>query len=264
MRQVLDISEVTEARKIIRSLSSGMVSNLSAFPSEINSWIIDGHLYSVNYEDCIIFIRERECVNNLFFIASDFKTASKRIKDAIEDMSNDVAPLILEEVDRAEMSSIDFPVTMTLRRMSRTGETEYKSTRPDGIIDISEKEAPIVRDILIKNFNPICENIPDEKEIEAIIDAGHAKAFVHDTKIMGIMLCDRDKSTIHLRYWWVSPDIRNAGVGSKLLNEFFRLGAGSQRQILWVDVENINAINRYEHYGFKKEPLFDHIHVLKY
>ncbi len=263
MNKVLDFSEVSEARKIIRTVSSGMVSNLSAFPAEISSWIKDGLFYSVHYDDCVIFIKEGECTNNLYFIASDFKTASLRINEAIIDGSIDKVPVVAEIVDRSEASSLEFPVMMTLNRMTRTGNTDFKPENAVEIRDIRENESAIVRELLKSNFNPICESIPGEEEIKSLVMSGTVKAFIHDGEIKGLMLCSKDKSTIHLRYWWVSQDIRNSGVGSKLLNEFFKLGEGTARQILWVDVNNSNAISRYEHFGFGKESIFDHIHIIK-
>lgn len=263
MKKVLDFSDVTEARKAIRLEFPGIVSNLSAFPAEIGSWIKKGLFNSVRYDDCVIYIKEGECTNNLFFIAPDFKTASIRIKEAIAEDSIDKTPVVAEIVDRSETESLEFPVMMTLNRMTRTGDTNFRPEKTDGIRDIRENESSIVRELLKSNFNPVCESIPDEEEIKSLAFGETAKAFIHDDEIKGLMLCSKDKSTIHLRYWWVSPDCRNSGVGSKLLNEFFRLGEGTLRQILWVDIDNINAINKYEHFGFKKESIFDHIHIIK-
>lgn len=57
----------------------------------------------------------------------------------------------------------------------------------------------------------------------------------------------------------VLPEYRNQGVGSELFRQFLWEGRETKQQILWVNQANENAIVRYEHYGFKKENMYDYI-----
>ena len=76
--------------------------------------------------------------------------------------------------------------------------------------------------------------------------------------VAGMLLFDLN-AMLYLRYWLVLPEYRNQGVGSELFRQFLWEGRETKQQILWVNQANENAIVRYEHYGFKKENMYDNI-----
>lgn len=262
MRKLTDFSEYSSLRKSFKKDFPKMVSNLTAFPSEITDWIRNGELYMAESFNGWILIHRKEIVSNLFFISPSYADAEKAIAAFKEKSSWKENPIVIEEISKSTIPSLNIPVNMTLTRMTRSGPVLYLNDIGNGIQNATSIEKEKIRKILLDNFNPCCESIPSINEIEDLILKGTVVLHCKDGNITGLMICEKDKSTIHLRYWWVSPSMRNAGVGSSLLNEFFRMGEKTTRQILWVSANNENAINRYKHFGFEQELMFDYIHIL--
>lgn len=262
MRKLTDFSEYSSFRKSFKKDFPKMVSNLTAFPSEIMDWIRNGELYVVESFNGWILIHSKEIVSNLFFISPSYADAEKTI-EAFKKLNNWKAnPIVIEEISKSTTPSLNIPVNMTLTRMTRSGSIPHINDIGKGIQYATTIDKEKIRKILLENFDPCCESIPSIDEIEDLILKDSVVLFCKNGNIMGLMICEKDKSTIHLRYWWVSPCMRNAGVGSSLLNEFFRMGEKTTRQILWVNVDNENAINRYKHFGFEQELMFDYVHIL--
>ena len=84
-----------------------------------------------------------------------------------------------------------------------------------------------------------------------------------ENKILGFIIYDLKASTLFLRYWFVKPNYRDLRIGSKLFNEFLLRGKDTHRQMFWVIRSNENAINRYLHYGFKEEIMYNFVYTNK-
>jgi ribosomal protein S18 acetylase RimI-like enzyme len=78
-------------------------------------------------------------------------------------------------------------------------------------------------------------------------------------KVAGFIIYKLIGYSLYLKYWFVHPDYRDHGIGSKLFELFLYNGSDSKQQIFWVIRSNENAIKRYKHYGFKKDNLFDFV-----
>ena len=102
------------------------------------------------------------------------------------------------------------------------------------------------------------EQLPLVEELEKMIEQKHVLLSMREGHVAGMLLFDLN-AMLYLRYWLVLPEYRNQGVGSELFRQFLWEGRETKQQILWVNQANENAIVRYEHYGFKKENMYDYI-----
>ena len=96
------------------------------------------------------------------------------------------------------------------------------------------------------------------EELEKMVEQKHVLLNMREGHVAGMLLFDLN-ATLYLRYLLVLPEYRSQGVGSELFRQFLWEGRETKQQILWVNQANENAIVRYEHYGFKKENMYDYI-----
>jgi GNAT superfamily N-acetyltransferase len=67
--------------------------------------------------------------------------------------------------------------------------------------------------------------------------------------------------TSTVRYWVVSDKFQSRGFGSALMRHYFTLQSAVRRFILWVTIDNENALQKYRHYGYTPDGLVDHVLV---
>ena len=77
--------------------------------------------------------------------------------------------------------------------------------------------------------------------------------------IKGFIIYEDMGYTAYIRYWFVHPDYRDQGIGTKLITSVFQKTQKATRYLFWVNRNNDNAMKRYLHYGFLPEDLNDNI-----
>lgn len=264
LHPVTDFAELSAIRKELRAAFGSVVTNFNVFPAEAKKWIEEGKLLRLDSPRCVFLLHNAPRVEEVYYFAAATDDVAATAEAMKEGGYGTGRPMVLEEVSREEKSALPLNGIMTLTRMSRNTPSERPEDRrpADGVAieEASEEDIPEIERILLANFNPVAERIPDIAELSRIASS-EGKIFVcrSDKAIAGLMICSFEPSAIHLRYWWTAPEVRGKGVGGSLLNEFFKAGADRRRQFLWVDRDNTNAIEKYSHYGFVQESMFDHI-----
>ena len=143
--------------------------------------------------------------------------------------------------------------------MSRsTTKDEYKNSYPS-LIKAEMAHTEAIFNILNRYFDPLAEQLPTKDEINNWIKLNHLILIEEKSEILGFVIFDLIGVTSYLRYWFVHPQYRDRKIGSTLLQEYFKISAETKRQLFWVIQTNENAINRYLHYGFHPENLYDYI-----
>jgi acyl carrier protein len=122
--------------------------------------------------------------------------------------------------------------------------------------DLSE-----IKFLLEINFDVLCERIPTLTELQKLRQTTYV--IKNNNKIAAILISENKGKTEELRYWLVVPDYRGLGYGSLLMNFFLTSNPETVRYTLWVNVKNIDAINKYEHYGFQRDKLVNKIFINK-
>ncbi len=262
MRLVQYEDEVRKERKRTRDAYGSVVTNFTALPEEYNNWIRERTLYKFQSGPTSFLIYHNKRGNEVFFFSDTYDSIILALDDIKKQLKN---PTIVEVIQRDCVSRIGTPI-MILQRMSSTEIPRYKEFATSEVLAASKEDLNMIEDILMSNFDPQAERVPTSDQLETIVDnplRGGIYLCKDGEKITGLMIYSLDKTTIHLRYWWTDPSYRNKGIGSRLLNKFFQLGADCKRMILWVKTGNNEAIKRYEHYGFVPEKMFDLIYKIK-
>ena len=192
---------------------------------------------------------------------------SKKVDDltgCLEYIRKDLdKPVVVEHVFReGKDKQIGIPDRI-LRRMSRSGNFNESKQPSERVVKAVVSDIPEINYIFSKYFDPFTERIPDDDELNRLVRMDGISVIRDDGRIVGMVIYEKSISNNHLRYWWVSPHYRNKGVGADLLRDYFFSGYACRRQFLWVFSDNLNAIEKYLHYGFEFDGTADEIYVIK-
>lgn len=252
--------------KRIKQQKKGYLTNFFFDAAKLELWI---NLRLLEYEEIgntIFIFRKKAGFYNLFFISTDIQTLSKDI-NLLENRANDTLYLVdligqstcVTELRKAFEKNGYFDY-VSLLRMSKTTNKDQVERGFDHIFDADRSKGELVNLLLQKYFDPYAEQLPLIEEINKWIENNGILLYSDDSEIIqGFLIYELIGQTSYLRYWFVHPDHREKKIGSALLQKFLNLSKDSKRQLFWVIQTNNNAIKRYEHYGFKKEELFDQI-----
>ena len=78
-------------------------------------------------------------------------------------------------------------------------------------------------------------------------------------QIAGLLFFETQGFTSTLRFWAVATEYRDLKFGSALMREYFTTQNAVKRFVLWVAADNLNAVQKYGHYGYKPDGLVDYV-----
>ena len=268
MDKIKDIAQLKELILYIRNLRQGFVTNFYLDEEKHAAWIRTGEFQYDKWEDTVFLLYDHyspdneKYFTNMFYISISDDAMLARLKEYPEKYIYDLYVLDIVGRDSMCLPLVEKFKTMrgyndaTLVRMTRVGTI---SDQYFGCQYAEGKDVEMVDEMLHTHFDEQMEQLPLVEELEKMIEQKHILLCMQEGKVAGMLLFDLNASTLYLRYWLVLPEYRNKGVGSELLRQFLWEGRETKRQILWVNQANENAIVRYEHYGFKKENMYDYI-----
>jgi len=271
MEKVESIEQLKELIAYVRNMRQGFVTNFYLDEEKHAAWIRTGGFLFDKYEDTVFLLFDHDTPDsekyftNMFYISTSEDAMLARLKEYPKKYIYDL--YILDIVGRDAMC---LPLVEKLKAMHGYNEmTLVRMTRINGILDERAKGENVVyatrndvkgvNEMLHTHFDEQMEQLPLEEELEKMAEHKHILLCKRDGKNAGIILFDKNATTIHWRYWCVLPEYRNRGVGSELWHHLLWEGRDTKRMILWVRLDNENAMVRQEHYGFKKENMYDYI-----
>ena len=261
--QKREINNLDEVREIIRDYRRSVMSSITNYiptSSFYNKWEKEGNILIYKFEDGIYISHDKGFMMDTIFISrqgSDVKEAMRIIKEECG------KPVVIERIYREGRDNQIGNPDFILRRMSRCFAKDDICIKPKNVEKAKFEDIESIKKILNVFFNPLTERIPDYEDLENLIK-NNGVSIVRDNEIIkGILIFEKDSVNIHLRYWWTSPEYRNKGIGSSLFKDYCYEGRDCKRQFLWVFSDNINAINKYRHYGFEFDGNADEIYVVQ-
>lgn len=263
MIPIRSVSEINFLKKRVKDKLGRVVSNYTIFPQEAQKWIDSGSLFYSELTNGIYLIHEGSRVNEIFFFSDCYDSVTAALNEI--EVTNK-KPSVMEIIRKDFESPMRINPFMVLNRMSSTSIPFYKESGSFAPVLATIDDISEIENILLNNFSPVAERIPTKTELESFLSNSESSGVYivrGKDKINGLLIYSKDPSTIHLRYWWTDSGKRGLGIGSSLLNQFFKKAEGCKRMILWVNTENKNAIDKYSHYGFSSEDMFDYIFTLE-
>lgn len=263
MKTLQNIEQLKNLIATIRNIRKGFLTNfyLDVFKHQI--WINNGDFQFEQIGDTLFLSRKSKNFCNLFYCS----TTREELKCSILQFESKY-PQLVKMIDvlgtkiQCEpiinlLSAIGYKSYNQLMRMSRITPIENYEFYNSNVSYALLEDTRIIRKLLLDYFDERCEQIPYQEELDEYANNNRILVFKEHGEIWGFVIFESNNSTHYLRYWFVHPEHRDKKIGSKLLNSFFHEGRNTRRQLLWVIIDNENAIKRYRHYGFKEENLYD-------
>ena len=267
MDKIVSAEQVQGFVAEIRNLRQGFVTNFFWDGQKHPYWVSEGSLSYQKSEGCYLLLHHNGSFSNLFYIATSMAVVADAVSQALLE-SDCVIDVVIKKEGKGEveiLKGIGFETYKYLYRMSHIGLLADDSwERSDDVKYASMSDCRLVYDALQKDFDSRCEQLPSLQEVNDYAQRNQLLVIKDGDKLCGFLIFEISGTTSwYLRYWYTSPDYRNQKVGARLLKTALVIGKETRRQQLWVISENDNAIKRYEHYGFQKEPVNDYV-MIKY
>lgn len=271
---MISVSSIDTILSIVKKVKDNKRCYLTNFFLDVHRaelWIkLDLIVYEEIGETAFI-CRKNQDFNYLFFITTGIPALYRDIELFFNKYSNElfVIDIIGKVSDVSDIKSVlvreGFYQYTSLVRMSKVTHENYLEEANFKYLSYADKLKGLeVYKLLQKYFDPYSEQLPLIEEIYTWTSKNRIIIYSDDDHtIQGFLIFELIGQTSYLRYWFVHPDHREKKIGSTLLRCFFAEGRDTKRQLFWVIESNINAIKRYEHFGFKKEELFDYIMINK-
>ncbi len=264
MEKVVSIEQLHFLPAEIKRLRLGFITNFFLDPIKHGVWIEKGDCYWEREGNTLFLIKESPSFWNVYYCSTNYEEFDNSLSAFLVKYNNKTMmfDIVGRDVQCHQMVELlqnkGFNVATSLVRMTRiTSPIEYNV---DGSIrQATEKDIPIVSDLLHTYFDEKTEQIPYNQELEDYARKGHVLLCEEGKHIVGFLIYEITTSTQYLRYWFTHPDYRERKVGSRLLRCFFEDGKNTKRQLFWVITSNDNAIMRYKHYGFTEENMYDFV-----
>ena len=113
--------------------------------------------------------------------------------------------------------------------------------------------------LLESAFDRFGEQLPLLYEIQAAVCARQVLVARHEGKIAGLLFFETQGFSSTLRFWAVAEEYRALKFGSALMRQYLTTQGAVKRFVLWVAADNVDAVQKYSHYGYKPDGLVDYV-----
>jgi hypothetical protein len=201
------------------------------------------HLY-INFSDREVLKSQLE----------QLKIETPLVVDVIQrDNSHDKMISVLEDAG--------FAPHRLLFRLNRQVQATEESTNGAKVQLAKHSSGAEILRCLEKYFDKYSEQLPELDEIEEAISMNRILITLIDHQLAGFLYFESSERSSILRYWFVSPDVRNQNVGSSLIRHYLSASCPNASSQLWVVHDNYNAIDKYRYYGYARDTLKDQIMI---
>jgi GNAT superfamily N-acetyltransferase len=262
------INAVFDATQSIKAGASSFCTNFFPVQRKLQEWIDHGELLMEIRGKAAFFLRSDRDFWRFYFCATDAAALGQEIAALPDSRSRRLVTDVVgsETVSReliAVLTSAGLRPYSRLQRMTRSGVAD-PTPKPDTghrVIRAEQSDSKAAAALLERAFDPLADQLPFLREIEAAIAAQQILAVKTEGKVAAILFFETQGFASVVRYWAVDDRFRAKGAGSALMRRYLELNAVVKRFTLWVVADNENAIEKYRHYGYEADGLVDQVLV---
>lgn len=264
MQKVPTFDDLQRQIAEIRALRQGFLTNFFPNPERHGLWIEKGDCFTERLESSLFIVKKSPSFWNVFYcsatregLASDWKAFVARNPGVTM-----VSDIVGREAQCGLLTGLFISAgcreSASFVRMARM--TAPMAYCPDASVRFATQgDLSLINGLLHQFFDERTEQIPYQEELAEYVDRHRILVCEEDGYLQGFLIFELSSATLYLRYWFTHPDFRGRKVGSRLLRRFFEEGKETRRQLLWVMRTNGDAIEKYRHYGYAEEDMFDHV-----
>jgi ribosomal protein S18 acetylase RimI-like enzyme len=266
MTPVETVTQVFDAIQHAKAGAPDFCTNFFPVQKKVQDWIERGELRSAFRRDAVFFFRRDRDFWHLYYCAAS-KTALEREIPTVPEITNEriVLDLVGNEaavgVPVGVWRASGFNQYTRLFRMARAvSPAAEQAGEPNGEVEFANvSDAQEIVDLLESAFDRFGEQLPLLYEIQAAVCARQVLVARHQGKIAGLLFFETQGLSSTLRFWAVANVYRTLKVGSALMRQYFATQGAVKRFVLWVAADNVDAVQKYSHYGYKPDGLVDYV-----
>lgn len=266
MTPVATVSQVFDAIQQAKAGAPDFCTNFFPVQKKVQDWIEHDELRGAFRSDAVFFFRRDRDFWHLYYCAAS-KTALEREIPTVPEIGSErvVLDLVGNEaavsVPVGVWKSAGFNQHTRLFRMARVAQAFPEPVgEQNGRIEFANiADAQGIVELLEGAFDRFGEQLPLLYEIEAAIQARQVLVARHEEKIAGLLFFETQGFSSTLRFWAVASQYRALRCGSALMRQYFATQNAVKRFVLWVAADNVNAVQKYGHYGYKPDGLVDYV-----
>jgi len=264
MKPIKQYQEILQGIKYVKDFKENYFTNFFPDKTKIELWIDLQIIFKTELVDgVVLYLKKNKDFWNLYFFAKSLNSLNNAIINFNKQYSEKISLDIVGSKQQTEpfidiFHKNNFKLYKKLVRMSRKV-TAFDENVDKNITFAKKNNNFEIKELLSDYFDPLSEQLPYIQEIDKWIENKRVITYSENNKIIGFVIFDLFGMKSYLRYWFVHPEHRDKKIGAKLLRKFFKLCESSKLQIFWVIDDNINAIKRYEHYGFTTNEMYNFV-----
>ena len=247
------------------------LTNWFAGAGQLERWTAAGTLSYLESPGAVLIFRRDRDFHHVYHVAADrgaLDAALGLLRDAGLSPAVFTAEILGRPGDVPPIAAL-FQAHGFVRHTSLTRMVRLAGAGDAALPDDSEvafggpADQPSIQEFLDSVLDRFRDRMPDTEELAEMLSQRQTLVVRRGADVGGVLIFEATGLTSHLRYWYVNPSFRDRGIGARLIRTFFRLSSGGKRIILWVVSDNTDAIDKYQHYGFRPESLVDWIMIDK-
>lgn len=268
MIRVRTVDEVYAAIQKVKAAAPAFCTNFFPAKQKLQAWIEHGELTTGAGEGTAFFFRDDRDFQHFYFTGASVPALQREIVNlAVFKTHRVVTDLVGSEAVLGELlaclETSGFRRYSQLQRMARAAQPLAGNMPETGapVVFANATDGTAVMELLENSFDHYADQLPTEYEIEAAIQAKQIFAIKCDGELAAILFFETQGFTSTVRYWVVGERFQSKRVGASLIRHYFATQGAVRRFVLWVTSDNNNAVNKYQHYGYKADGLIDHVLV---
>ena len=233
------------------------LSNCYFMPDVLQQKITAGVLYTQEIEKGVLILEDCNMFYRCYYYLS-YETPKQDVvleKDAVIEFPFNSVLNAKQETQISLLESFGF----TLGRNSGLMKAEKKNVvnqyfkENDYKYESADPEDAIgILDLLYKTFNPLYAFLPTENELGNLINENKVIVVRDNQSIAGALISNVDKQTASIMQLAVNDKYRRQGIAKKLVQDYHNKYINDVDSFQhWVDLENRNAINLYQNFGYE-------------
>jgi len=262
---VASLADLQRAVGEVARHGAGYSTSLFASGDRLGAWIEAGTVHALRSEGALLVLHRDGDLLRVHHVASSPAALSEAL--ALLPGAWSGVPFVSELVGRSpDLHDVletyrerGFRDHARLERMQYDGPFPRTVAADPGVEVATESDAGPIHSYMERWLDPLSERIQAREALEASAAAGEILVVRDGGALAGFLIFEATGMSSIVRYWHVQPGRRSQGVGGRLMGTFLSRCAGSRRIVLWVLADNVDAIARYRHYGYRADGVVDWI-----
>lgn len=261
--------QVFEAVGRVKANAPAFCTNFFPVQSKLERWIWNAELSLQVCDSAAFFLRRDRDFWRLYFCAARADALQSEIGTLSVLRSEPVVLDVLgKESALASWGDCFAPAGLRpysrLQRMGRIpapGSPIAEAPAEVSVTAASTGDAVSILALLEDLFDQFADQLPELHEIEAAIGNQQVLTVKSNGSLAAALFFETQGLTSSIRFWAVSKQFQSRHFGAALMRTYFSLHHAVRRFNLWVAVDNQNAVQKYQHYGYSADGLLDLILV---